>query len=327
MHSFKVRNVNAALSEAMWYLYVQGVRETSRNGEVLVAPEPVCTTYERPQERVLFSRIRDANPYFHLMEALWMLGGRQDVAFPAQFNGRIGQYSDDGVIFHGAYGYRWRHHFGTDQLADIVKELSERPDSRRAVLTLWDAGADLGRSGVDVPCNTQAYFDLREGRLNAAVCNRSNDAIWGCYGANAVQFSMLQEYLASWLGVPVGLYRQMSNNLHVYRDVPRFDQLVPFVDVNDLYTTSGVAIFPLMREEVRGWDEDLTRFLSDPTGDATYHDPFFNDVAAPMASSWFDRKSKRSTGEAAALAIGADDWRTACVEWIHRREEALHEHG
>ena len=51
------------------------------------------------------------------------------------------------------------------------------------------------------------------------VCNRSNDLIWGCCGANAVHMSYLQEYVASMVNVKVGTYTQFTQNLHAYKDV------------------------------------------------------------------------------------------------------------
>lgn len=325
----RTRNVNTALSEAMWYLNICGKVEESRNGPVLVSPDPVMTVYSKPLERVLFSHKRDANPYFHLMEALWMLAGRNDVAFVKQFNSRIDKYSDNTTTFHGAYGHRWRKHFGFDQLLYVVEELLQDRGSRRAVLQMWDA-ADLqmmnglrwAGGAKDVPCNTAAYFDLRDGVLNVTVTNRSNDAIWGCYGANVVQFSILLEYVAACLNVEVGTYRQFSNNFHVYKNLPNFDDMVPGVDVRDLYSRGLVQHHKLVSVSIAEWNEDLEKFMSDPLGDALYADPFFNYVAAPMASSWADRKSGRNDGSAAAEAIGASDWRTACLDWITRREAA-----
>jgi hypothetical protein len=47
----------------------------SRAGDVLVAPHPVMSVTSIPTERVLFDPARDANPFFHLFESLWMLAG------------------------------------------------------------------------------------------------------------------------------------------------------------------------------------------------------------------------------------------------------------
>jgi hypothetical protein len=70
MKVIEVRNVNQALQEGLEYLYAEGATEQSRAGSVLVSPCPVATVYARPEQRVLFSAARDANPVFHLMESL-----------------------------------------------------------------------------------------------------------------------------------------------------------------------------------------------------------------------------------------------------------------
>lgn len=330
-----VSNVNQAVAEGFNWLRLAGVEEPSRNGPVIVAPEPVLTTYLRPTERVLFSPVRDANPFFHLMEALWMLAGRQDIAWPAYFNKNFRQYSDDGVTQWGAYGARWRNWFGYDQLKFIAAELRRNPASRRCVLTMWDATSlgnksdlDQGAAGgVDVPCNTQAYVDLRNGALNLTVLCRSNDMLFGGYGANAVHMSVLQEYLAAAIGAPVGLYRQFSSNYHVYpavvgKDVPPYQQLQRLaVDAaaHDYYLQGRVAPFPLVSTNVETWDRDLEKFFTDPLQSvANYEEVFFAHVAAPVYRAWYERKECGLDGLASAEKIAAPDWNRACTEWITR---------
>lgn len=354
MKVLEVRNVNHAVAKAIPYLLSEGLTERSRNGDVLVAPGPVMTVYQNPRERVLYSQTRDANPFFHLMESLWMLAGRNDLAFPMYFNKRFESYSDDGKFIHGAYGYRWRLWFGMDQIAHIVEELREKPGSRRAVLQMWSAPGDLCSIGIgddkgnvvdqigglnckDVPCNTHAYFDLRHGKLNMTVCNRSNDAIWGAYGANAVHFSILQEYIASQLNATVGVYRQFSNNFHAYTDVYNIEKLQKiagesaasdfykvdkgfFIDKNNV-----VEPYPLMTvKSVELWNEDLRNFMAAPDRLHTYADPFFSLVARPMYLAWMMRKEKLGNGHAEVERIVAKDWKLACTQWIARRERNKH---
>src|SRR5690606_6235064 len=139
---------------------------------------------------------RDANPFLHFFESLWMLAGRNDVDYMTRLVRRFAAYSDDGKTFNGAYGYRWRKWFGRDQLQQIIGALRSNPQDRRCVLGMWDAGHDLGLQSADLPCNTHIYFRIQDDRLNMTVCNRSNDAIWGAVGANVVHMSFLQEYMA-----------------------------------------------------------------------------------------------------------------------------------
>lgn len=332
-HIITANSVNEALSSALRYMEHCGIEESSRNGFVLVAPEPVITEYRNPMNRVVFSPLRNANPFFHLMEALWMLDGRNDLAWPMFFNKRFAEYSDDGEIIHGAYGYRWRNWFERDQLKQIVEHLKLHPNSRRAVLTMWDGSADLGCSSKDVPCNTQVYFDLRQGDLNMTVCCRSNDLWWGAYGANVVHFSILQEYLAAWLAVPIGVYRQFSNNFHLYTEVIAKEDLIKIavdVDAHDNYSSVPGSCQPhslrCWNTPMELWDHDLRMFLLDPYGDVNYQHNFFNDVAAPMYAAWYDRKNGTSSGILSAQAIGVPDWRVACVEWIVRADRKKDEH-
>ena len=83
---------------------------------------------------------------------------------------------------------------------------------------MWNPWGDLDSSSIDIPCNTNIYFKIREGELQMTVCNRSNDMIWGAYGANAVHMAVLQEYVAAQLDVPMGKYYQISDSFHVYEN-------------------------------------------------------------------------------------------------------------
>lgn len=341
----KVTNVNQALSAGLRWLSVAGIEEPSRNGPVIVSPEPVMTVYSRPWERVLFSPLRDANPLFHFMESLWMLAGRNDVEFPAYFAGNIRNYSDDGKTLHGAYGYRWRETMGYDQLPTIVNELKNNPETRRCVLQMWDSSfhsveidgynprlvgqGDLQlamNGGKDVPCNTHIYFDAREGRLNMTVLCRSNDIYWGAYGANAVHFSMLQEYLAAGVGIPMGLYRQFSNNFHIYTNVvplENFNALATDAESYDYYDNSMLGRIPLLNdgEIIDDFDEDLEGFFKLPIGFCGHvNTQFFAKVVRPMWEAWKERKEKRGTGLNWVEAMLPCDWKVACTEWIERRE-------
>lgn len=342
--SIEVRNVNEALGVAIEYLLdEEGENRTSRNGKVLVAPVPVCTTYTQPQERVLFNETRDANPFFHLMESLWMLAGNNDLQWPVKFNQRFAEYSDDGKTIHGAYGFRWKEFFMFDQIKAIVEHLKFNPDSRRAVLTMWSPEGDLtehtlragalgyagtgGLSSKDVPCNTHAYFSLNGDYLDMTVCNRSNDVIWGAYGANVVHFSFLQEYIAASLGVKMGVYHQFSNNFHIYPEIYGDDVLRKMAeeshwDTTPYHESSMTPIIELVStyQDMRDWDEDLVAFMS-RNKDHKYRHAFFSHVAEPMYLTWEVRKAE---GNEKGLQVLRDtmtncDWKIACDKWIQRR--------
>lgn len=316
------RNVTGILLSALHKIRTMGFQEESRNGPVSVFPMPVMLTYVEPRERVLFSPVRNANPFFHLMESLWMLAGHDDLAFPVRFNSRFKEYSDDGVRLNGAYGFRWRKHFGRDQIQLVIDELRRNPESRRVVMAMWSVN-DLGMGSKDLPCNTHIYFDCRGGALNMTVCNRSNDLIWGACGANAVHMSVLQEYIAFAIGKPVGVYRQFTNNLHVYTETfndEYLERLCMDLMDNDLYASGDVRPAPLIRHDLADWNADLRKFMQNPQTDpALFYEPFFKFVVGPMKLAW----DCRGTDEASSIACGivAEDWRVACLEWLERYKE------
>ena len=321
----KVRNVNQAFSEIFWRLNAEGLKpEPTRNGPALVIPEPVITTYDCPVERVLFHLGRDANPIFHLLESVWILAGRRDVAFLQQFNSRIGQYSDDGKVYNAAYGYRLRKHFGRDQIVDVINLLRRDPETRQAVMQIWDP-VDLNRRTRDKACNTEVMFDTRGGRLNMTVLNRSNDIWWGAYGANAVHFSILQEFIACSVGLRPGIYRQISNNLHLYTELYEAKHYVsqpPMAEDYDHYSSGKIRPSTLMLNgEYKSFLVDCERFCDDPFNqEATYTHPFLKHVAHPMAMVSRVRKIHAGDGRGWAAKVRADDWRLACFDWINKRD-------
>jgi hypothetical protein len=276
---------------------------------------------------------RDANPFFHLLEALWMLDGRNDVAFPASILPSIAQFSDDGKVFHGAYGHRWRRHFGIDQLLSIARMLNANPDDRQAVLSMWDTNDDFGRVGKDLPCNTHAYLSRDEnGALDLMVCNRSNDSVWGALGANCVHFSVMQEFVAGVIGCTVGRYWQVSSNMHLYTEKHEdlmntlADRAFPSTSINPY--EAGIMTTPLLPQG------NPTRFLSDLNIFLSegfvlgVTDPFIARVAAPMARALKVMKEEKAPEKfndaltQLSRMPRESDWRVASEQWIERRRVA-----
>lgn len=238
MYSIVTDNINIGFKQAIDLIKEEGVTEDSRNGPVLRLPAPILIEHQDPLNRYLLSKRRDANPFFHLFELMWMLEGKNDLAPLLMYNPGMAQYSDDGTTLRGtAYGHRWRKHFGFDQLEDIITGLKADPTSRRYVMSMWDPQTDLKGAGTskDLACNLQVIFSARAGDsklLDMTVTNRSNDLIYGSLGSNVFHFSGLLEYVAWRAGMHVGKYYQFSTNLHVYTENEVAKRCLEEVDVN-----------------------------------------------------------------------------------------------
>lgn len=165
-------------------------------------------------ERTILLAGRGWNPAFALVEAAWVITGRNDVKTLKEFIGNFSRYSDDGLTLQGAYGNRLRHFFGRDQIEGAIEELTAHPASRRVVLSLY-APSDLGLDSKDIPCNTQVTLRRVNERLEMTVFNRSND-LWLGVPYNWFVFRVLQHMVADRLAISCGIQRHVSTCLHLY---------------------------------------------------------------------------------------------------------------
>ena len=93
--------------------------------------------------------------------------------------------------------------------------MSDDPDTRRCVLSIWNADFDLATSSKDIPCNDLLMFKIRNGELYTTISNRSNDLHWGV-PTNVFQFSVLTELLSNVLGISLAKQTHNSQSLHFY---------------------------------------------------------------------------------------------------------------
>ena len=216
-----------------------------------------------PYKRCVGGYRRNINVFFLIAEAMWIATGRKDVKFLSIFNSKMKNYSDDGINFHAPYGYRLRHwdvrtedkfiednlgaSKGYDQVIDAIKILSENPNSRQVVMSIWNPMFDLGYKTKDIPCNDIVMLKIRDGKLITTISNRSNDLHLGL-PTNIFQFSFLTELIASSLGISLGTQTHNSQSLHIYdwnKNAEIMDNIFLNEDkidnIGDMYTTCNVV--------------------------------------------------------------------------------------
>lgn len=173
-----------------------------------------------PRRRWIVSRRSPLNIAFAFAELVWIVAGRNDLAFLQAWNTRLPDYVGKGPKLHGAYGHRLRQKGGVDQLTRAYQALSSNPNTRQVVLQIWDSSADLPQPdgspvNQDVPCNVFSLLKVRSGKLEWLQVIRSNDLYLGV-PYDFVHFTSLQEIMAGWLGIDCGAYHQVSDSLHIY---------------------------------------------------------------------------------------------------------------
>jgi len=180
---------------------------------------------ERPINREVLVQGRGASLPAQIAETMWVLSGRNDVAFLSHYLPRAAEFSDDGKVWRGGYGPRIRSAMHSnaaatpmepvDQLKHVLDLLQRDHTSRRAVIGIYD-GADDSVESKDIPCNDLLVFSSRLGKLDLSVHTRSNDLVWGWSGINQFEWSVLQEIVAGLLGLTVGKTHYHIVSLHMY---------------------------------------------------------------------------------------------------------------
>lgn len=248
----------------------------SRNGETREV-HPAIVQLSNPRRRLVTASGRPVNVTFALSEVLWILLGRKDVEMLRAYNSRIGQWSDDGQSFNAPYGYRMRHAFGFDQLLDVIKTLKADPDSRQAIINVWNPSNDRGwkmeekHVTADRACNVMAHAMIRGGKLDWLQIVRSNDLLWGV-PYNWMQWTHVQEYVANQVGVPLGKYIHVADSLHVYdyhwdeaQQIEEFDLYNYLGDHEPMGVLNGPALTVIgsLEDSVRKTDPvDAIAYLS-----------------------------------------------------------------
>lgn len=151
-------------------------------------------------------------------EQIWFISGaRKPEVFLRNYTKIWDLFTNPGDVVTVAYGYRWRKHFGRDQLALLIDLLKKEPSSRHGVIVTWDPAQD-GLSLIkkkNVPCPYTFTVNIVGGRLHLHNIVRSNDMVLGC-PADVAGFALLQCILAQKLGVRPGIYSHSISNAHIY---------------------------------------------------------------------------------------------------------------
>lgn len=236
-------NINDALPVLMGDLLTDGERFGSRAGMTTELTH-VGITLLSPQQREIVIPERKANIAAQIVETMWVLSGRNDVAGLVHYLPRAADFSDDGLEWRAGYGPRLRNYGctfgqadGVDQLAYVVDTLAANPSSRQAVINIWDATVDTN-PGKDIACNNWLSFSSRKGKLDLMVGIRSNDAMWGWSGINAFEWSCLLELVACLTNLEIGSLHFATTSFHLYEQHFAKAQRISQIDGNFTYTDS-----------------------------------------------------------------------------------------
>lgn len=116
------------------------------------------------------------------------------------------------------YGYQWRSWPRpdggvVDQIAEAVELIRRNPESRRILVSAWNA-AEIGRMALP-PCHVLFQFYVAEGRLSCQLYQRSADTFLGV-PFNIASYALLTMMMAQVCGLRPGEFIHTLGDTHLY---------------------------------------------------------------------------------------------------------------
>lgn len=181
----------------------------SEDGEVVWEyPEPILVIVEQPMSDDMHSPLCRFGSKAMSQYAYDLLFGT-DSDFVYTYHDRLFHYTC------GAEDIPNDYRFDVSQIDNIISKLTNDPTSRRAQAITWYPEDDMESNNP--PCLQRIQFLVRDGKLNMDVNFRSNDCL-SAMGQNMYALVFLQDYVATALGIEMGIYSHYITSAHFYPD-------------------------------------------------------------------------------------------------------------
>lgn len=165
-------------------------------------------------------------------ELLWFVAGHSNVRTLNEVGVSIwDEWADETGALGPMYGSQWRS-WPTpsggriDQLAEVVEQIRQRPQSRRHVISAWNPvdlpdesmspqeNVKAGRMAL-APCHCLFQFYVAEDRLSCQLYQRSADCFLGV-PFNIASYALLTMMVAQVTGLQAGDYIHTFGDVHIY---------------------------------------------------------------------------------------------------------------
>ncbi len=152
-------------------------------------------------------------------ELLWFLQGDTNIAYLKDHGVRIwDEWADEDGNLGPVYGHQWRSWLtpdggSIDQMARLVSQIKDNPDSRRLIVSAWNV-ADVEKMALP-PCHCLFQFYVAEGRLSCQLYQRSADVFLGV-PFNIASYSLLTLMLAQVCELSPGEFIHTFGDVHLY---------------------------------------------------------------------------------------------------------------
>jgi len=147
------------------------------------------------------------------------------------------------------YGKQWRDFNGFDQLSWLIDEIKRNPNSRRLIISAWNASEieEMAKAGLP-PCHTLYQFYVIDNKLSCQLYQRSADVFLGV-PFNIASYALLTMMIAQVCELELGDFVHTFGDAHLYSN--HFDQTEELL---------GRAIRPLPQMKINSEIKNLYDF-------------------------------------------------------------------
>ena len=154
-----------------------------------------------------------------LYELLWFLSGSTNVRYLQEKGVRIwNEWADADGNLGPIYGFQWRSWPAADgrtidQVSAVVDSIKRNPDSRRHIISAWNAG-EIEKMALP-PCHILFQFYVAGDRLSCQLYQRSADIFLGV-PFNIASYALLTLMMAQVTGYKPGEFIHTLGDAHIY---------------------------------------------------------------------------------------------------------------
>jgi thymidylate synthase len=154
-------------------------------------------------------------------ELLWFLRGETNLKSLNEVGVSMwDEWADERGELGPIYGYQWRSWPAPDgvyldQIAEVVRQIEETPDSRRLIVTAWNP-ADVPKMALP-PCHALFQFYVVDKRLSCQLYQRSGDVFLGV-PFNIASYALFTMMVAQVTGLGLGEFIHTFGDAHLYQN-------------------------------------------------------------------------------------------------------------
>ena len=154
-------------------------------------------------------------------ELLWFLAGDTNIRYLKENGVRIwDEWADENGDLGRVYGAQWRSWRGAngetvDQIANVVRQIRQTPDSRRLIVSAWNP-AEVDDMALP-PCHALFQFYVANGKLSCQLYQRSADIFLGV-PFNIASYALLTMMIAQVCGLQAGEFVHTLGDVHLYQN-------------------------------------------------------------------------------------------------------------